>query len=67
MAMADPISLDRSFLIARAERCRSLASTFFNPILRERMLELASDYDELAEKSDALTPLGSTKVSKLKS
>jgi hypothetical protein len=66
-AMANPIFLDNEFLLDRAERCRSLAATFLDPILRDRMLEIAEGYEDLAKKYQALTPLKSIAVSDLKS
>jgi len=58
---------DSEFLIDRAEKCRALASTFHDPILRDRMLEIASGYEELAKGAETLAPLESIKVSELKS
>jgi hypothetical protein len=40
---------DSSYLTNRAEQCRSLAKGFLDPLIRNRMLELASCYDELAK------------------
>jgi len=48
---------DSEFLIDRAEKCRTLASTFHDPILRDRMLEIASGYVELAKGAETLSPL----------
>lgn len=53
---------DSKFLIDRAERCRSLASTFLDPILRERMLELAGSYEEMAKASEKPQPIQSIRV-----
>ena len=65
--MATPVFLfpDIELLLSRAERCRSLASTFSDPVLRDGMLEIASGYDKLAKDAEALTPLQSIRVSKL--
>jgi len=58
---------DSEFLIDRAAKCRTLASTFHDPILRDRMLEIASGYEELAKGAETLAPLERIKVSELKS
>jgi len=63
--MVNPIFPDNEFLLDRAQRCRSLAGTFLDPIMRERMLEIAEGYEDLAKKSQALTPLKSIAVSEL--
>jgi len=63
--MAEPIFPDRKFLIDRAELCCSIARTFFDPLLRERMLEIAKRYEELAKNAEAHSPLESIKVMRL--
>jgi hypothetical protein len=65
--MATPVFSDSDYLIRRAEQCRLLASTFHNPMLRDRMLEIAGGYEELAKNAEALTPFQSIKVSELES
>lgn len=45
---------DGAYLTNRAQQCRSLAQGFRDPILRDRMFELASSYDELAKPAVAI-------------
>jgi hypothetical protein len=61
-AMAEPIFPDRKFLIRRAELCSSIARTFSDPLLREKMLEIARGYEELAKNAEPLSPFQSIKV-----
>ncbi len=67
--MATPIFLfpHVKVLLGRAERCRSLANTFVDPVLRDGMLDIASGYDRLAKNAEALAPLQSIKVNELES
>ena len=65
--MANPQFPNSEFLIGRAVQCRSLAGGFVDPTLRDRMLALAGDYEEMAKAADALRPLENIRVSELKS
>jgi hypothetical protein len=64
---ATPVFPESEFLFRRAERCRLLASTFRDPIFRDRILEIAGGYDELGRNAEVLTPLQNIKVSELES
>jgi len=64
--MAKPTFPDSEFLIGRAAQCRSLAGNFMDKALRDRMLVLASEYEEMARFSDAIRPLQKIKVTELK-
>jgi hypothetical protein len=37
------------FLTLRAEQCRSMALTFANPMMRDRMMDLALGYEKIAK------------------
>ncbi len=37
------------FLIIRAEQCRSMARTLVDPIVRDRMIDLALGYEKIAK------------------
>ena len=37
------------FLTIRAEQCRSMALTFGDPVMRDRMMDLALGYEEIAK------------------
>jgi hypothetical protein len=66
-AMATPGFPDSRFLLGRAEQCRSLASGLRDPIFRDRMIEIAVGYEELARNADAFRPLQKIKVGELDS
>lgn len=53
------------FLFRRADRCRLLASTLHDPIVRDKMLEIADGYEELGRNAEALAPQQSIKVIEL--
>jgi hypothetical protein len=65
-AMATSILLTREFLIDRAARCRALASSFTDAALRERMLAIACDYEEIARTVDVSGPLHQIRLSEQK-
>ena len=65
--MATSIFLTKEFLTDRAARCRALASGFTDAALRERMLAIACDYEEMARSDYVLKPLQKIKLSELES
>jgi hypothetical protein len=65
--MATPNFPDSRFLLGRAEQCRSLASGLRDPMFRDRMIEIAVGYEELARNADAFRPLQEIKVGELDS
>jgi len=46
--MKSPKLLDSKALLARANECRALAETLRTPELRDRMLKVVAEYEELA-------------------
>jgi hypothetical protein len=48
-AKSKPRFPNSEFLITRAAQCRALAHTFADPTVRDRMVALAADYEELAK------------------
>ena len=64
--MATSIFLSKDFLIDRAAQCRALASSFMDTTLRDRMLAIACDYEEMAKTADVLEPLQKIRRSELK-
>jgi hypothetical protein len=47
-AMKRPKFLDSKALRARADECRALAETLRTPELRDRMLKVVAEYEQLA-------------------
>ena len=47
-AMKRPKLLDSKALRARADECRALAETLRTPELRDRMLKVVAEYEQLA-------------------
>jgi hypothetical protein len=47
-AMKSPKLLDSKALLARANECRALAETLRSPDLRDRMLKVVAEYEQLA-------------------
>jgi hypothetical protein len=46
--MKSPKLLDSKALLARANECRALAETLRSPDLRDRMLKVVAEYEQLA-------------------
>jgi len=46
--MKSPKLLDSKALLARANECRALAETLRTPELRDRMLKVVAEYEQLA-------------------
>ena len=64
VAMSKARFPNSEFLINRAEQCRSMARTLVDPMVRDRMINLALGYEEIA-KSAAKLKIENTKIKKL--